>query len=221
MIKNTAGKISFYYGDATGQPITGASLVAIIRGDYGAWVPASSVPTESSPSVAAGVYDLTFSASETNFDHVDWYVKTATNTFVNSGQFDTEVEGQTTADLVFQTIFGTPTDSADLATRSAFLNSLADHVLRRGQGSAEGSSYGDNVGPNSLLGVISLLTQGQMVVTDCNGEAFIFLNSAIQGNGPIGALRVVKNTSGVPIGVLPLCGPNAAPCDSVDAICES
>ena len=209
--KGSPATVSFFYADLDGNPITGASLQGLVRTDYGTWRASTNAPVEQSPTIAPGFYDLRLTAEEMTCDHLAWYVRTQAGVYVAEGQFNTNMNPSITADTVFAAIFGTPSDSTDLALRSSYFDALADHVLRRAMANAERSSEGDVAGSASLLGVISLLTQGQMVVANCAGDSYIYLNSAVQGNPPIGALRVVKSAAGTPIGTLPLTGPNAIP----------
>lgn len=209
--KGSPATISFFYAGLDGNPVTGASLQALIRTDYGTWRASTNAPVEQSPTIAPGFYDVRLTDSEMNCDHVAWYVRTQAGVYVAEGQFNTNMNPSLTADTVFDAIFSTPTNAIDLAKRSSYLDAVADHVLRRAMANAERSLEGDSVGSASLMGVISLLTQGQMMVANCAGDSYIYLNSAVQGNPPIGALRVVKSAAGVPIGTLPLIGPNAIP----------
>ena len=218
-IRGESGRVGFFYADEDGLPISGAVLTALVRRDYGSWQSATSSPSEPSPGIAPGFYDLQLTETELTCDHLDWYVKAADSSFAGAGQIEVAENPRTTTQMVFDAIFTEPTDSVDLALEHGFMDRLADHVLRRAMANAERSSHGDAAGAGSLLGVISILTQGQMVATNCQGESFIVLNSAVQGNPPIGVLRVVNNSDGTPIGVLPFSGPNAVPDSSLNCDC--
>lgn len=215
-IKGEDTLVSFTYKDSNGQPISGASLTAWVRGvagpsrdDRGQWTVTQYSPSEFNPAVAPGVYDLRLTASEMNYDLVQWYARSSSGVYAGNGEIRTSPDEGLTRDLILNTVYGEPTDSDEQELICDFLDRLADHVLRRSQASAEVSSHGDTVSLGSLLGVTGLLTQGQMVATGCNGDSYIFVNSARQGQPPLGALRVVNNSQGVPVGVLPLTGPNA------------
>lgn len=205
--KGETATVSFFYSNLDGSPVSGATLQAYVRQDSGAWVPASGIPTERAPTLTPGFYDLQLTATETNCDHLAWYARSSTGVYAGSGQLETSSSDSELFDL----IFATPETTEQQQVQCAFMDRLADHVLRRAQASAEQSTHGDAIGTGSLLGVIALLTQGQMVVTNCAGDKYIMVNSAQQGQPPLGALRVVSNADGVPIGVLPLTGPNAIP----------
>lgn len=193
------------YPICAGVPVTGAGLIGRIRMDGGPWQLATNSPVEVDPVSAPGYYDMIITSGEMNAAQVDWVmVDSGTQKSIAGGKLLTEdVTG------AFATVFGEPVTEEDRATRQDFFNCLADSVLRRSQCHAEQSECGDGVSLASLLGVISLLTQGQTPAgPDCNGQYFITAKSACQGGSPVGQLRVIKNTAGAVIAVVPTTGPN-------------
>lgn len=210
--KNKPGKVTFIYKDVNGQPVSGAALISRARCDGGAWMQTSNAPIEYDSLQAPGIYDLPLNANETNCSKIEVHVSLAGDqSLVHyeimevSHSQDHEFSSE-----VFDAVFREPADAEEQALADSFMGRLADSVLRRSQASAEGGVTGDPASVNSLLGVISLMTQGQTVTgPDCNGQRWIYANSALSGGAPLGAMRIVLNSSNEVIGILPHVGPNS------------
>lgn len=210
--KNKPGKITFSYFNADRSPVSGANLSSRVRCDGGPWGQASNAAFEYDPTQAPGVYDLLLNANETNCETVEVYVTLPqTGDLVHYELAEVaHAQDHSFSDEVFSAVFSEPDTAEEQAVQNAFLDKLADAVLRRTQASVEGSVTGDPVSSNSLLGVISLMTQGQAVTgPDCNGQYWIYANSALSGGAPLGAMRVVFDSSGAVVGILPHVGPNS------------
>jgi hypothetical protein len=212
--KGKAARLSVYYGSGDpSAPQTGRSLQSWIRCDNAGWQLSLSQPIETDSTNAPGVYDVNLSALETDCSRLEVLVKDpVTTTTVEhlavspSQPYVSDFSGE-----VFAAVYRGAEDALEQQALDDHLNTVADHVLRRGQGASEQSADGDSIGINSLLGVISLMTQGQVVAgPDCHGQYWLTANSALTGQGPLGTLRILKSaTTGDVIGVLPTSGPNA------------
>lgn len=208
IIKNKVGRATFILKDSSGAPLSNALLTSKIRKDGSPWVTTANLAVEQDSTSAPGIYDLPLNASETSTDVLEIYV-----TYASGGAFvyyeKTETESADLATTVFDGVFKTPVGVDEVATQQEFLDRLADTVLRRSQGSAESGLSGETPDITSLLGVISLMTQGQTVTgPDCNGQHWLYANSALSGGAPLGAMRVVFK-DGNAVGLLPHTGPNS------------
>ena len=198
----------FEYKDSQGNRVGGASsgLNLSIRQKGGAVVPAQKPITEPFPADAPGVYQLCLTSEETAEQWVQWVVTDTAGVLVDYGV-------ETTHPLP-ESVFG---DIEDDSNREAFLNRVADHVLRRSVAQAEISANGDSVSGLSMLGLALMLLNGQQVWgKDINGNYFIPINSSKPGHNPIAQIPVTVSggrvTGTLPFGVTVSASAACDPC---------
>lgn len=202
--KKKASRVTFMPRAADGSVLSGQTLVCKVSLDGSGFTQTANQAVELDPAGTPGLYTLQLNSQETDANVVDLYVSAS-----NVPVFHHEYLAADASDDAFNALFGEGETEENKATQIAFMERLADVVLKRTQSQAELSEAGNNGSINSLLGVISLMTQGQTVTgPDCNGQYWIYANSAVSGQPNLGALHIVYSADKV-VGVLPHSGPNS------------
>jgi hypothetical protein len=211
IVKDSLNKLSFVARNSDGSVVTGTPLTALYRIDKGEWKTALNSPFESSSSQAPGLYDLQLLEAESSGNEIEIYVKKSSgHDLVYHESFEVS-EFASSAQATFDAVYNFASLSAEQKSLlDSYFASAADGVLLRTQSDVEQGSAGSAATINSLLGVVSLMTQGQTVTgPDCNGQYWVYANSAVSGSENLGSLQFVYNDSGSVISVLPSSGPNS------------
>jgi len=171
-VKGESNIVTVLVVDSSGDPATGvaATLTGYVSKDGAAPVTLGGSFVEVDDTVMPGVYQITLTSSESDFDH-------GVVSVTSSGSY-----------------------SADPVVIQAFnYDRVADHVLRRAMANAEQSTYGDPKTSRSLLGLISLATIGFCPTRGADGNEYHWFASSLEDTPPFGPpLKVSKYWPKVP-----------------------
>lgn len=199
--------VLFTYKNALGNPVSGAaaSLTAYVSQGGSALTPSVNPINELNATICPGVYRLVLDSTETDQGYVYWVVKDTSGVIVTTGHEQIAYNTQ-------YGLFETPIEPADIAARNAFLNTLADFVLRRKLCNAENAVGPDTMTVLSLLGMGLMNTNGQKVMgPDVNGDYFIPVRSCQNGAAVIASIPVTISNGKV-IGLEPCSDDNDCRC---------
>lgn len=212
-LKNAINYVSWNWLDAGMQPVTARSddLTVRARKDGGSFF--APTPSNSVAEITPGWYEQQLTAAQCDAEKLD--VEAIDNTtgdvIYRASHYPFHPPG-VSAEALAATDGTSPwlslfnvvqtADAGDSVQIVAFLNRLADHVLRRSQLHAEDSTSGDTLGINSLLGAIAYLTNGQEVIAAADGRKWLQFFSA-DPTEVLGQLRVECDSQGRITRILP------------------
>ena len=206
--KGKAGSISIVPRLQDNSVVSGTVLSVRISKDGGDFAATANPAVEVDQTNTPGVYRIYLNSTETQASKLAIHAMSG-NQVVYFEEFEpVEEVSENLQDALFLALYKEASTDAEKALQSAFLNKVADSVLLRTQSQAELANEGKG-SLNSLLGVLSLMTQGQVVTgPDCNGQYWLYANSAVSGQPNLGSMHVVYKDNKV-TAILPHSGPNS------------